>query len=322
MNALIIAVSYKANFSTDAVTYYYAHNWRGDITSIYDAGGNVVAKYEYDVWGNVLTVSNASNQEITDPNHIANLNPFRYRSYYYDSESGLYYLMSRYYDPVTHRFVNADGYFQSGDNILDTNMNAYCQNNPGIYIDTGGCFVTTVGFSGDCTLFWGVNASICAAFDRNGDTALQFSYAGTNLKENPYFGVADLSASMPIGFYWDANSVDELSERRYFYFGGSAGFGGFLGVDLVFSEYGFAGIVINPGGGLGADFHTYTPTTNTIYTSTSNTPKTTNKNIKKNMNKNNTNNNKIHNKNSQKYCRACGRPIGKGPGFCSSPSYY
>ena len=271
-NGQLYAVSYKANSSTDAVTYYYAHNWRGDITSIYDGDGNMVAKYEYDVWGNVLTVSNASNQEITDPNHIANLNPFRYRSYYYDSESGLYYLMSRYYDPVTHRFVNADGYFQSGDNILDT--------------------------------------------------TLQFSYAGTNLKENPYFGVADLSASMPIGFYWDANSVDELSERRYFYFGGSAGFGGFLGVDLVFSEYGFAGIVINPGGGLGADFHTYTPTTNTIYTSTSNTPKTTNKNIKKNMNKNNTNNNKIHNKNSQKYCRACGRPIGKGPGFCSSPSYY
>ncbi|MCL3788509.1 RHS repeat-associated core domain-containing protein [Ruminococcus bromii] len=57
-------------------------------------------------------------------------NLFRYRSYYYDSESGLYYLMSRYYDPVVHRFLNADGYFQSGDNILDTNMNAYCQNNP------------------------------------------------------------------------------------------------------------------------------------------------------------------------------------------------
>ena len=101
MNALIIAVSYKANSSTNAVTYYFAHNWRGDITSIYDGNGNVVAKYEYDVWGNVLTVSNASNQEITDPNHIANLNPFRYRSYYYDSESGLYYLMSRYYDPVS-----------------------------------------------------------------------------------------------------------------------------------------------------------------------------------------------------------------------------
>ena len=98
----------------------------------------MVAKYEYDAWGNVLTVSNASNQAITDPNHIANLNPFRYRSYYYDSESGLYYLMSRYYDPVTHRFVNADGYFQSGDGILDTNMNAYCRNNPIMYYDPTG----------------------------------------------------------------------------------------------------------------------------------------------------------------------------------------
>ena len=129
-NGQLYAVSYKANSSTNAVTYYYAHNWRGDITSIYDGEGNMVAKYEYDVWGNVLTVTNSNNSEITDPNHIANLNPFRYRSYYYDSESGLYYLMSRYYDPVTHRFVNADGYFQSGDNILDTNMNAYCRNNP------------------------------------------------------------------------------------------------------------------------------------------------------------------------------------------------
>ncbi|WP_296154550.1 RHS repeat-associated core domain-containing protein [Ruminococcus sp.] len=138
MNALIIAVSYKANSSTDAVTYYFAHNWRGDITSIYDAGGNMVAKYEYDDWGNVLTVTDASNQEITDPNHIANLNPFRYRSYYYDSESGLYYLMSRYYDPVVHKFLNADGYFQSGNNILDTNMNAYCRNNPIINSDPTG----------------------------------------------------------------------------------------------------------------------------------------------------------------------------------------
>ena len=140
-NGQLYAVSYKANSSTDAVTYYYAHNWRGDITSIYDGDGNMVAKYENDDWGNVLTVTDASNSEITNPAHIANLNPFRYRSYYYDSELGLYYLMSRYYDPVTHRFVNADGYFQSGNGILDTNMNAYCQNNPIMNYDpTGGCY--------------------------------------------------------------------------------------------------------------------------------------------------------------------------------------
>ena len=137
-NGQLYAVSYKANSSTDAVTYYYAHNWRGDITSIYDGDGNMVAKYEYDVWGNVLTVTDANNKSITDKNHIANLNPFRYRSYYYDSESGFYYLMSRYYDPVVHRFLNADGYFQSGDGILDTNMNAYCRNNPIMYYDPTG----------------------------------------------------------------------------------------------------------------------------------------------------------------------------------------
>ena len=142
-NGQLYAVSYKANSSTNAVTYYYAHNWRGDITSIYDGEGNMVAKYEYDAWGNVLTVTNSNNSEITDPNHIANLNPFRYRSYYYDSESGLYYLMSRYYDPVTHRFVNADGYFQSGNNILDTNMNAYCRNNPVMNFDPMGNHAST-----------------------------------------------------------------------------------------------------------------------------------------------------------------------------------
>ena len=137
-NGQLYAVSYKANSSTDAVTYYYAHNWRGDITSIYDGDGNMVAKYEYDDWGNVLTVTDANNSEITDPAHIANLNPFRYRSYYYDSESGLYYLMSRYYDPVTHRFVNADGYLQAGEDILDVNMFAYCGNNPVCRIDSKG----------------------------------------------------------------------------------------------------------------------------------------------------------------------------------------
>ena len=145
-NGQLYAVSYKANSSTDAVTYYYAHNWRGDITSIYDADGNVVAKYEYDDWGNVLTVTDASNSEITDPAHIANLNPFRYRSYYYDSESGFYYLMSRYYDPVVHRFINADDRIDTNNSILGSNLFAYCNNNPIIYYDPNGhSFLIAIG---------------------------------------------------------------------------------------------------------------------------------------------------------------------------------
>lgn len=107
------------------MSYYCTHNSRGDIIGIYNGDGVLRAQYEYDAWGNVLSVTDENGNAITSAIHIGNLNPFRYRGYYYDTESGLYYLMSRYYDPVTHRFINADGYFQSGGNILDANMHSY-----------------------------------------------------------------------------------------------------------------------------------------------------------------------------------------------------
>ena len=112
------------------MTYYYTHNSRGDIVGIYNGAGQLRAQYEYDAWGNVQSITDQNGNAITSETHIGNLNPFRYRGYYYDTESGFYYLMSRYYDPVTHRFINADGCFQSGGSILDTNMSAYCRNNP------------------------------------------------------------------------------------------------------------------------------------------------------------------------------------------------
>ena len=71
----------------------------------------------YDSWGNTISIQNGNGQEITSPNDIANLNPFRYRGYYLDSETGLYYLQSRYYDPQTCRFVNGDGYISTGDSV-------------------------------------------------------------------------------------------------------------------------------------------------------------------------------------------------------------
>lgn len=72
-------------------------------------------------------------------------NPFRYRGYYYDSESGLYYLQSRYYDPVTCRFVNADGYISDGNSIIGYNMFVYCGNNPINRSDLSGMFWKEVG---------------------------------------------------------------------------------------------------------------------------------------------------------------------------------
>ena len=315
-NGQLYAVSYKANSSTNAVTYYFAHNWRGDITSIYDGNGNVVAKYEYDVWGNVLTVSNASNQEITDPNHIANLNPFRYRSYYYDSESGLYYLMSRYYDPVTHRFVNADGYFQSGDGILDTNMNAYCRNNPLNNIDKYGTLVTTIGLN----VFgcFGVPAcfSIYMAVDDYGNYGFYYSYC--DYQESGGVGIMSISATTSLNIIWDAETIDDL-DKSYQYWGGSFGEVFSIGADaILLEEYEtLSGLSFSFGIGAGIDWaHAYTTTNQTIFKSNDNPTSNSKNNIKSNTNnKSNTVNQNSH---KVRCCRACGRP----DYICPSPVYY
>ena len=129
-NGILYNVRYTLTDGGTEYSYYYTHNSRGDIVGIYNGVGELKAHYEYDAWGNVISITDNNGNAITNPNHIGNLNPFRYRGYYQDTETGLYYLMSRYYDTITHRFINADGYFQSGGSILDANTFAYCRNNP------------------------------------------------------------------------------------------------------------------------------------------------------------------------------------------------
>lgn len=137
-NGILYNVRYTLTDGDTEYSYYYTHNSRGDIVGIYNGAGELKAHYEYDAWGNVISITDNNGNAITSPNHIGNLNPFRYRGYYQDTETGLYYLMSRYYDAVTHRFINADGYFQSGGSILDANTFAYCKNNPIMYMDKYG----------------------------------------------------------------------------------------------------------------------------------------------------------------------------------------
>ena len=96
---------------------------QGDILAVLNGQtGAVEASYTYDAWGRVISSTGA----------LANLNPFRYRGYYYDSETGLYYLQSRYYDPETGRFINADDadYIGADGSLLSYNLFAYCKNNP------------------------------------------------------------------------------------------------------------------------------------------------------------------------------------------------
>ena len=137
-NGILYNVRYTLTDGGTEYSYYYTHNSRGDIVGIYNGAGELKAHYEYDAWGNVISITDNNGNAITNPNHVGNLNPFRYRGYYQDTETGLYYLMSRYYDAVTHRFINADGYFQSGTSILDANTFAYCKNNPIMYMDKYG----------------------------------------------------------------------------------------------------------------------------------------------------------------------------------------
>ena len=109
--------------SCNGTMYYYIKDLQGDITEIVDKDGKAVAEYAYDAWGNMLTENNGTLA-------VGKLNPFRYRSYVYDEETGLYYLQSRYYDPLTGRFLNADVYCDTESGTpLSTNMFAYCENN-------------------------------------------------------------------------------------------------------------------------------------------------------------------------------------------------
>ncbi len=118
--------------------YYVTTNKQGDVLGLYSANGNLKVSYEYDAWGN-CTVKDSAGNAITSSIHIGNVNPIRYRSYYYDSDTGLYYLQSRYYDATIGRFINADGEISGiGGNVLGNNTFAYCMNNPVNYSDPTG----------------------------------------------------------------------------------------------------------------------------------------------------------------------------------------
>ena len=124
-------------FVYQGVTYTYRKNLFGDIVAIYN-GSTKVAEYIYDAWGN-QKIMDGNSVEVADLTHIANVNPFRYRGYYWENDIQLYYLMSRYYDPQTGRFINADGLeYLDPESINGLNLYAYCGNNPIMYTDITG----------------------------------------------------------------------------------------------------------------------------------------------------------------------------------------
>ncbi len=120
-------------------TYYYHKNMFDDIIGIYDSNYNEIVTYEYDSWGVIKNITDNSNI------NIGIINPFRYKSYYYDEETELYYLNSRYYNPIIGRFINGDSIISSSNKINGYNIFGYCNNNPVINIDkTGKSFFSII----------------------------------------------------------------------------------------------------------------------------------------------------------------------------------
>ena len=128
---------YRNNVTGASKRVYYRKNIQGDIIGIIDGEGETLVTYVYDAWGNILLSS--GNAE------LQRLNPFMYRGYYRDRETGWYYLNSRYYDPSVCRFINADdiGYINP-ESLNGLNLYVYCGNNPVMGYDPSGCFPVAV----------------------------------------------------------------------------------------------------------------------------------------------------------------------------------
>ncbi len=176
---------YKYSHGTD----FYRKDAQGNIIALLDSNGNVVVRYVYDAWGN-HAVLDANGADITDVNHIGVLNPFRYRGYFYDEETGLYYLKTRYYDPETGRFITIDDIsYLDPETINGLNLYAYCGNNPVMNVDPTGTW--------DWEAFWNLIAGIAIVVTvavisvaTAGLAAAAFGVAGTAMASAMMAGAA------------------------------------------------------------------------------------------------------------------------------------
>ena len=232
------------NDGSTSTLYYYVLNAQGDVIALLNANGTLAASYNYGAWGN-YSVHGADGKKTTDATFIGHINPLRYRGYYYDRETRLYYLQSRYYDFANCRFINADGVVTTNvAEFLECNMFAYCTNNPINFSDEDGrCYYANgvwthdaweniggyekkpepkgvTGTYGSVSAAWGIAGSVSVArvTDSRGNEALAITAGfGGGLgggfsidAAQKEFKAGDPGLSLGVVYYPDASVVWDL----------------------------------------------------------------------------------------------------------------
>ena len=176
-NSGVIGVKYNN------AQYFYRRDCQGNIIALIDSSGNVVVEYKYDAWGNHEAI-------VADEDFVAlaEINPFRYRGYYYDSETDLYFLQTRYYDPVVGRFISRDTIeYADPEIICGLNLYAYCGNNPVMNVDTMGNawwdWLLSIGqiIVGGILIITGVGAGFGTAMVAGGAIGLVSNIVGSTI---------------------------------------------------------------------------------------------------------------------------------------------
>ena len=232
------------NDGSTSTLYYYVLNAQGDVIALLNANGTLAASYNYGAWGN-YSVHDKDGKKTTDATFIGHINPLRYRGYYYDRETRLYYLQSRYYDFANCRFINADGVVTTNvAEFLECNMFAYCTNNPINFSDEDGkCYYAkgvwthdaweniggyekkpeskgVTGTYGSVSAAWGIAGSVSVArvTDSRGNEALAITAGfGGGLggsfsidAAQKEFKAGDPGSSLGVVYYPDASVVWDL----------------------------------------------------------------------------------------------------------------
>ncbi len=216
--------------------YWYVFNAQGDVIGLIDSLGEYVVKYTYDSWGKPLSKTGILSDS------LGTLNPYRYRRYIYDEETGFYYCQSRYYDSEIGRWLNADCYTSTGVGMLGHHMYAYCNNRPLVFFDPVGTTVyyvmtgfeghliggggTAVGFMwDDCgnfsffeayidvySLGFGAGIALTAGYNTHYDSIGAFvinADGNPHNDDNPYFAF-NTPSLMNVSFEWSTGIADQI----------------------------------------------------------------------------------------------------------------